>query len=709
MINRKVLLNKFSPILNKIDFESPFSLGNSNYCFNSDITGFQTLYNDYAKHNNPLTIMSNWAWHSNKLSSGSVYTYDDLKLTKYKSYDGSQNLYYAIHPQSDNEEVYDYLRQNPHRLSLGRLRLLIDNKIPKLTQFTNIYQKLNLYDGTLDSKYQVDKINFAVKTFTLPKSDTTAFEVNYQKLTKNSISSKSAPSLVLDFGYPSPSQAAASYTLSTNKLHISKITCQTAKKVIIKRQIDNFIYYIALGLNNIIVKQVSSHKFLLIPKLNKFSFFIKFSLIDKQLSKIKQSVNNLDISQYISDNLVETTKYWHEFWSKTGFINLTKTRDKTGQIDEQAYELQRRIILSQYLLALHSSGQLPPQETGLLCNSWYGKFHLEMHLLHAAYLPLYNLSDKLLPSLNWYKSIVDKAKINASKNGYKGLRWPKMIGPDAIDSPSVIAPLLLWQQTHIIYMLYLIYFIEGDNRLLDNFWELILGTAEFIISFLTYDKVRDTYNIYDPSIPGQEEFEPEQVRNPAFEIAYWKYSLILVDKISKVLHKSVPNLSNIISKMAKPKIDNCLYLSHEACPDTFSKYAKDHPLQLAIFGLIDNKDIDKLSIYKTLQKVLQVWDAKTMWGWDFGYMAMLAARLGKSDLAVDLLLKESPSNYYAKNGHNCQKVKVELPAYLPGNGCLLLAVALLTGGCIDNNAKSDNLFPKNWVVEQENITGLPRL
>ena len=28
---------------------------------------------------------------------------------------------------------------------------------------------------------------------------------------------------------------------------------------------------------------------------------------------------------------------------------------------------------------------MPPQETGLTCNSWYGKFHLEMHYWHAAH------------------------------------------------------------------------------------------------------------------------------------------------------------------------------------------------------------------------------------------------------------------------------------------------------------------------------------
>jgi hypothetical protein len=57
--------------------------------------------------------------------------------------------------------------------------------------------------------------------------------------------------------------------------------------------------------------------------------------------------------------------------------------------DPRAFELERRTVLSQYLLAIQSSGAMPPAETGLTCNSWYGKFHLEMHPWHAAWLPLW--------------------------------------------------------------------------------------------------------------------------------------------------------------------------------------------------------------------------------------------------------------------------------------------------------------------------------
>lgn len=35
------------------------------------------------------------------------------------------------------------------------------------------------------------------------------------------------------------------------------------------------------------------------------------------------------------------------------------------------------MVLSQYILMSQEAGSNPPQETGLMTNSWYGKFHLE--------------------------------------------------------------------------------------------------------------------------------------------------------------------------------------------------------------------------------------------------------------------------------------------------------------------------------------------
>ena len=51
-------------------------------------------------------------------------------------------------------------------------------------------------------------------------------------------------------------------------------------------------------------------------------------------------------------------------------------------------------------------GSLPPQETGLTCNSWYGKFHLEMHWWHAVHFALWDRLPLLERSLGYYDDIL---------------------------------------------------------------------------------------------------------------------------------------------------------------------------------------------------------------------------------------------------------------------------------------------------------------
>jgi protein-glucosylgalactosylhydroxylysine glucosidase len=127
-------------------------------------------------------------------------------------------------------------------------------------------------------------------------------------------------------------------------------------------------------------------------------------------------------------------RYWNTYRGRGGVIAVHRSKDP------RAPELERRIILSQYLTAIQCSGSLPPQETGLTCNSWYGKFHLEMHWWHSVHFVLWEREFLLERSLQWYFSILPSAKETASSQGYAGARWPKMTSPDGAESPSPINP-----------------------------------------------------------------------------------------------------------------------------------------------------------------------------------------------------------------------------------------------------------------------------
>ena len=215
--------------------------------------------------------------------------------------------------------------------------------------------------------------------------------------------------------------------------------------------------------------------------------------------------------------------HWARFWQEGGCVELAGSRDP------RASELERRIVLSQYLSAIQCAGSLPPQETGLTCNSWYGKFHLEMHYWHAAHFPLWGRAGLLERSLGWYGSIRDSARRRAREQGFDGARWPKMSGPDGGESPSAINPLIIWQQPHPVMLAELVHRARPGRETLERYADLVFETAEFMASFAREEEARGgagtRFVLGPPIVPAQENHDPRAVLNPAFELAYWDFGL----------------------------------------------------------------------------------------------------------------------------------------------------------------------------------------
>ena len=70
---------------------------------------------------------------------------------------------------------------------------------------------------------------------------------------------------------------------------------------------------------------------------------------------------------------------------------------------------------------------------------------------------------------------------------------------------------------------------------------------------------------------------------------------------------------------------------------------------------------------------------------------MAAARLGRPDLAVAMLLDDSPRNRFDEQGVN----RGGPCPYLPGNGGLLYAVALMCAGWDENLSSADESTSSN--------------
>ena len=400
----------------------------------------------------------------------------------------------------------------------------------------------------------------------------------------------------------------------------------------------------------------------------------------------------------VAATLSSSENYWKRFW------NLGSAVDFANSKDPRAFELERRVVLSQYLTAIQCSGSLPPQETGLTVNSWYGKFHLEMHWWHAAHFALWNRLPLLEKSLGWYEAILPKAKGLARSQGYAGARWPKMVGPEGDDSPSPIGPLLIWQQPHPIFYAELCYQSSPSREALRRYHQVVFESAEFMASYAYLEQKTKTFWLGPPVIPAQENHPPRETWNPTFELAYWSYGL----KVAQLWRERLGMSRNsrwdqVISNLAPLPIQDGVYLAHANCPQTYTERNRDHPSMLAAYSFLPGDRVDRKTMRRALQRTMKDWQWNNTWGWDYPMVAMTAARLGETRLAVDALLMETEKNRYLPNGHNWQRDN--LPCYLPGNGGLLYAIAMMAGGW--RNAKRANApgFPDDgtWNIRAEGL------
>ena len=681
-IDRHALVQRHLPTCTTVDPLSPFTVGNGEFAFTADVTGLQTLTHLYDS-GIPLVTQSNWGWHSapnkNHFKREQTYEY-------YETY-GRPVPYASL----QDAEAAHYFRANPHRLHLGRIgfKKITDN-YGDITpaDISNMAQTLDIWDGIIKSAFVINGHEIQVETCVHPVVDQVAVRMEAADL------KQAALGIGFDFPYGSLDWGKTAADWTQPDRHTSRVIDQGKDFVTLERQLDSTVYYVRIqwdGAARFI--QFKKHSFvLLMDEGKKLEFTCRFSPEPKK----------------IEDDAAATFKrsrqHWHRFWSTGGAVELSKSSHP------DALELERRIVLSQYLTAIQCSGSPPPQETGLTGNSWHGKFHLEMHWWHAAHFVLWGRPELLENSLPWYRAILPQARQKAALQGYEGARWPKMTSPDGHDSPSRVGVFLIWQQPHPIYFAELLYRSREDRHILTQYRDMVFQTADFMASYAQWDETQERYVLGPPLIPAQEIYPPRTTMNPAFELSYWAFGLETAQKWRERL--GLPRndkWDHFLGHLSPPPMQNGLYQNAETALNTFEDafHRNDHPTLLGAFGMLPNDKIDQDAMRRTLEQVMASWNWQRTWGWDYPLVAMTAARVGRPDLAIRALLMDVPKNTYLNNGHNYQADR--LPLYLPGNGGLLTAIAMMAAGWDGAPNVHAPGFPQDgrWVVDFEGLERLP--
>ncbi|MDU0348344.1 hypothetical protein, partial [Actinomyces sp. MRS3W] len=399
--------------------------------------------------------------------------------------------------------------------------------------------------------------------------------------------------------------------------------------------------------------------------------------------------------------------FWEGYWNRGGMVELA------GSTDPRAEELERRIVLSQYLLRAGGGGLTPPQETGLMTNTWRGKFHLEMHWWHAAQFAAWGRPEILERSFGWYRSVLESARATAAAQGYAGARWPKEVGPAGREAPGDIGPFIIWQQPHLLYLAELCWHAHGARpeaearagreHLLAEVCDLLDATAEFMASFV--DITDGVAHLGSPVMPAQEFYDAATTRDPTFELAYWWFGLELAQRFrTRRGLKRNEDWDAVQAALPTPEQVDGRYTAVSGQPEVRTD---DHPSFLQALGFLPPTPlIDPQIMNATLDWVRQTWRWDTAWGWDFPVMAMTATRLGRPADAVDLLLQDAVKNRYDAVGNN-PGIGSMIPLYLPGNGGLLAAVSLMVAGWEGSGPQPGFPDDGSWRIRAEELSAWP--
>ncbi|KAG7439043.1 uncharacterized protein BT62DRAFT_998441, partial [Guyanagaster necrorhizus] len=663
-------------------------VGNGNFAFGADVTGLQTFQ--------PFAIMSSWGWKNDSLPQGK--TMEDLD-----DYHGVSWYNHDLLVEYDfggDELIEQWLTSNPNRVNIGRVGLAfrsVEGEVLNMTEsyLTDIHQELDLWTGTITSEFSFEGVPVTVTTTCAQDRDTVGISIESALLSDGQLgvfvdypwndgSAYFSAPFVGNWDLP----ANHTTSLSTNvNRHIAEINHTLVAA--------SFITYFDGDAFTISRDSPDAHRYTILPSDSSSTFRMA-------ITYGPGIATPTDKTSYEA-TVTSSQKAWDTFWSQSGFVDVY-----TESSDLRADELQRRIILSRYLMRVNEAGDTPPQESGLVNNGWYGKFHMEMYFWHSAHWALWNNWELLNRSTDTYAKFLPSSIYRSQEQQHwpSGARWPKMTDPSGRSSPGEINNLLIWQQPHPLVFAQYEYRASPTMVTLRKWEDVVRETANWMADFAWYNESTGVYDLGPPMYVVSEDTSPNVTVNPAFELAYWRLGLGYAEGWMEKLGEEVPtNWTVVKGDLAPLPVNNGTYKVYETIENDFwtdAMYTNDHPALVGLYGWLPQTEGLNLTIAKaTAEMVREDWNITNCWGWDFSMLAMSSARSGDGEEAIEWLLNSIFT--FDDVGMPGGGSRVPTP-YFPGSGGLLYAIAMMAGGWDGSEGDAPG-FPKDgWVVRHENLS-----
>ena len=199
------------------------------------------------------------------------------------------------------------------------------------------------------------------------------------------------------------------------ELHNSDLVSADDSSALILRRMDAVVYNAALRWEGVRADLSApgegSHRFTLRPGPgSRFSFVFEYS-------------PDMTDAPSAPEVFASSEESWRDFWLYGAAIDLS------GSEDSRWMELERRIVLSQYLMRKNEAGSWPPQESGLVNNGWYGRFHFEMIFWHELHNLLWNRPGLAEEALGIYAGSCPHRRIGRLATASTGPGGPNVLPP----------------------------------------------------------------------------------------------------------------------------------------------------------------------------------------------------------------------------------------------------------------------------------------
>ncbi len=685
-IDREAVVARHTVRVNRLDPESPLSVGNGDFAFTVDATGLQSFESLYHDEGIPLETLSTWAWHSFPNPAG-------LKLADAmapQEFHGRKILY----PSKQNSPAGAYFRENPHPIPLGQLSFVYEGHALAAEDVSEIAQTLDLWTGVVSSRFKIANRPVAVETVAAAEHSVAGVRIESPLLATGALEVR----IRFPYSHQSGTRNKPPLVWDQPERHRTTVVSETSRLRRLERALDDSRYFVTLRTGEpSVLREAAPHDFRLrTDGGGTLTLTCAFA----------PTAEESEHAPTFAKARASSAAGWKDYWTKGAALDLA------GSTDPRAAELERRVVLSRYLMRVNYAGNFPPSEDGLTNITWFGKHNSEMYYWHAAHFYAWGHPELIEKGLAWYRKILPLGKAVAAEQGFAGVRWPKMAGLDGRPSPGSINPFIIWNQPNPIALCELVYRAKPERATLEKYADVVFESANFLASFAQLDPATNRYVLGPPVKSSSERAGENRTQNPTFELAYWYYGLEVAQQWRTRLGLAPePHWTDVMGRLSKLPVREGKYLEIETFPALYEGKGSLPTSMLMILGFMPQvATVDLETVRRTFDEVNRRNGVDHWVSWALGEGAMTATRLGDAETAVRILTNPTPAARFMNSGHVRRPKEPDgCPAYLPVNASLLAAVGLMAGGWDGAPAGEAPGFPRDgkWVVRAEGFNRLP--